>query len=317
MMVYIICPDCGAHNPPEEEHCRVCQASLVGIDPVEEPEAPEEASNTFDLFSSDEKDLPDLLQGLKEEDDIEVDPQGLPEIDLDAEADQPVSEDEQVDIQEGDEQSPEWLDVVRKRAQEEEDLVGEMIRRVSAAQETITGGKDRSQHEDFESWLQKLRDEARDRVAGGEEIPESPDVEETAETEGKETAETEGKEKAGTEGKDEDWLTRIRKAHGIQEPQDEPDAAGRSLLDWLVALEEERSGEKQPETNELSDETQQVDLGETFRPGDATRQVKVSLTPEPKPSALNLTREEREQTDLLATVITDERIDHPVLPRKV
>jgi hypothetical protein len=298
MMAYIVCPECGAHNPPEEEYCRVCQAELIDLEPVEEPETPEEEKDTFDLFSSDEKDLPDLLQGLKE-DDIEIDPEGLPDINLDAEADQPDFEGDPSGSGEGKEQTPEWLDLVRKRAQEEQDATGEMIRRISAAQEIVADGKDKSQHEDFESWLQELRDEARDQVAGGEEIPEEPDLVEPDE---------------GVE-KNEGWLTRIRKTHGTLEPRDEPDAAGRSLLDWLVALEEERSGEKPSETEEILGETQKIDLGETFHPDDATRKVKVSATPEEKSAALNLTREEREQADLLTAVITGEKIDHPVQPR--
>jgi hypothetical protein len=301
-MAYIVCPECGAHNPPEAEECRVCQAELVGIEPVESPENPEvpEESNgePFDLFSAEEKDLPDLLQGLKAEEDIEIDPEGLPDIDLDAEAEQDGSEEDQSD--EDVDKTPEWLEQVRKRAHEEEDATGQMIQRISAAQETVTGGKDKSQHEDFESWLQKLRDEARDRVAGGEELPEAPEDEETDED----------------EEADEDWLTRIRKAHGTLEPQEGPDAAGRSLLDWLVALEEEHTGEKDTGPEPESDETQRVDLGETIQPEDDTRQVQVRTESSPKPAALILTREDRAQADLLATVVNDEVVDRPILPRR-
>ncbi len=300
-MAYIICPKCGAHNPPEAEECRVCQTELAGIEPIEEqdlPETPEEpGGESFDLFSAEEKDLPDLLQGLRAEEDIEFDPEGLPDISLDGEGDQLASGEDQSETDE--DQTPEWLEQVRKRAQEEEDATGEMIRRISAAQDTVTGGKDKSQHEDFESWLQKLRDEARDRVAGAEELPETPEEEETVDD----------------EEVDDDWLDRIRKAHGIVEPQEGPDAAGRSLLDWLVALEEEHSGEKEVEPETLSDETQRVDLGETYRPEEATRQVRITPEVRPKPAALNLTREDLAQADMLATVIGDEKVERPVRPQ--
>ncbi len=163
-MAYLLCPECGARNPLEEEQCRICQASLVGLEPVEEPQPPDEGEEVLDLLPEEQNDLPDLLQGLKLEDiEYEIDPEGLPEITLDGDSETPDDPN----------QTPEWLDAVRKRAQVEDDSVGELIKRVEAAQESVSG-EGAEKHSNFESWIQKLRDEARDEAAGNEILPEEP-----------------------------------------------------------------------------------------------------------------------------------------------
>ena len=302
-MAYLICPECGAHNPLEEEQCRICQASLADVEPVEEPAAPEDGEEELDLFAEEEKDLPDLLQGLKLDDvdvEYEVDPEGLPEINLND------------DLGPGEEsgQTPEWLDAVRKRAQVEDDSVGDLIKRVEAAKESVSGeGKEKNN--DFESWIQKLRDEARDEAAGNpiapEELsvqavePEMPELEPEPEIEPEEEGHS-------------DWLTRVRKAHGVMDPEEGPNAASRSLLDWLVALEDNPPGDQ--ESSDASDETQEIETGwEKLPHEDITRQIKVVLEPRVTPQALSLTREESDHADLLSTIITDEKADHPVARR--
>jgi hypothetical protein len=298
-MAYLICPECGAHNPLEEEQCRICQASLAGVEPVDEAPSPEEPAADQNPFEAEDQDLSDLLQGLKLDDDYEIDPQGLPEIHLDdaGEAAQ--------------DQTPEWLDAVRKRAQEEEDSVGDLIRRVESAQESVAS-EGKGQHNDFESWLQKLRDEARDKAAGSAPAPEPPEEspDETPET--PEPAEP-APEPEADDQEDSDWLARIRKAHGIVDPEEGPNAASRSLLDWLVALEDNPPEEE--EENDLSAETQQIATGFEKLPMDITQQIRVALEPKVTPQALNLSREEREQADLLSTIINDEKADHPTARR--
>jgi hypothetical protein len=111
----------------------------------------------------------------------------------------------------------------------------------------------------------------------------------------------------------EDWLTRIRKAHGIVDAEEGPNAASRNLLDWLVALED-NPPEEGDEAENL-DETQQVEVGEGGLPQDITRQIRVVLEPKVTPQALSLSREERDQADLLSTIIADEKADHPVAHR--
>ena len=309
-MAYLICPECGAHNPPEDEQCRICQTSLAGVEPVEEPAPPEGGEEELGLFNEEEHDLPDLLQGLKLEDiEYEIDPEGLPEINLDD------------DLDSGEEtgRTPEWLDAVRKRAQVEDDSVGDLIKRVEAAQESVSG-EGQENHNDFESWIQKLRDEARDEAAGNAIAPEEPE-EPVEPAEPGDEAEPIGPEPEPAPepepepGEDHsDWLTRIRKAHGIVDPDEGPNAASRSLLDWLVALEDNAPGEE--ETPATGDETREIETGwEGLPHEDITRQIKVVLEPRVTPQALNLTREESDQADLLSTIITDEKADHPVARR--
>ena len=298
-MAYLICPECGAHNPLEEEQCRICETSLAGVTPVDEPPSAEEPAADQNLFEAEDQDLSDLLQDLKlDDEDYVIDPQGLPEIHLD-------------DTEEGEQdQTPEWLDAVRKRAQEEEDSVGDLIRRVESAQESVAN-ESKGQHNDFESWIQKLRDEARDKAAGSAPAPEPPE-EKLDETPVPVEPAPEPEEEQ-SEQDDSDWLTRIRKAHGIVDPEEGPNAASRSLLDWLVALED-NPPEAEEETD-LSDETQQIAVGFEKLPMDITRQIRVALEPKVTPQALSLSREEREQADLLSTILTDEKAAHPIARR--
>lgn len=324
-MAYLICPECGAHNPLDEEQCRICEASLVDVTPVEELETPEGLGEPLELFTEDDDhDLPDLLQGLKLDEDYEIDPQGLPDISLEAE-----------DFLGIDEQTgtPEWLESVRNRARQEEDSIGDLTKKIESAKETVAK-EGQEKHNDFESWLQKLRDEARDKAAGSAVIPDEPVeelAEEPAETVAEESAveaepelepeieseitpETEPEpEPESAEPEKEDWLTRIRKAHGIVDADEGPNAASRNLLDWLVALEDNPPEES--DEGESLDETQQVAVGEGGLPHDITRQIRVVLEPKVTPQALSLTREERDQADLLTTIIADEKADHPVAHR--
>ncbi|MCB2214411.1 hypothetical protein KQH50_03335 [bacterium] len=311
-MAYLICSECGAHNPLDEKFCRVCQTSLADQDPVEDQQATESEVESFDLFGVDDKDLPDLLQGLKQEDE-EIDPTiGLPEIDLDAE---PVDEEDEDnpektedaspadDTAPEEEGTPEWLETVRKRAREEEDAVGDMVRRVSAAQENVKDGRDETRHEDFESWIQRLRDEARDRAAG-QPLPEAePDRKPEP-----------SPEPSDDDAGDDDWLTRIRRAHGTLDEEQETDAVGRSLLEWLVALEDEQSAGEPAEMasddseSTASEETQRINLTPEQDERQMTRPIQTGVA-RTVLAALNLTREEQVQADLLTAVLTDEKAD--------
>jgi hypothetical protein len=295
MMLVLICPECNAHNPPDAESCQDCQASLAGVAPSELPDSLDSENEDFDLFEPEEKDLPDLLYSLKQDDQVEDEESLLEEFD----ASQPEEFPDQPE-----EHTPEWLDTVRKRAREEEDSVGDMIKRVSAAQGTLAGDHGESHHEDFESWIQKLREEARDKAAGQDEAPE---------------------ERASGEGEagesDPEWLSRVRKAHGSLEPPREPDAAGRSLLEWLVELEEGQE-EKPPEEEDgeiaEAEVTQPIRTHGDEAAGDRTQEVRTGTTPAKETETakaelvtVDITRDEHEQADLLATTITDERADRP------
>lgn len=287
-MPVLICPECGELNPLEAESCTACQASLADVSPTEEPAQTESIPDDFDLFAVSDADLPDLLESLKQ-DNLSPEGDELAGFDLEAGPEQLFPEYELS----GDMQAPDWLDVVRKRAREEEDAVGDLIKRVSDAQEHLEQDKRQSQHEDFENWIQKLRDEARDKAAGGvvpeEKEPDLPPEEE--------------------EEDEPKWLSRLRKTHGGLEDKSETDAAGRSLLEWLVELEDQRTAGEAAQDNES---TQQISLPSEDLETDATQEIRISAVQQGKPlSTLELTREDREQADQLKAVIADETADRP------
>lgn len=283
-MLILLCPQCGAENPLVSETCQICQASLTGV----EPSAPQEMLGLDPTegteLTGDASDLPDLLHSLKQESDEDS---GLPDISQgDGEGDNLSDGPESPE-----ESSPEWLDVIRQRAQTEDDAAGDLIRRVSAAQESLSGNDKDRQHDNFESWIQKLRDEARDEAAGGEEPSQEPE-------EGLPDSEAVAKS---------DWLKRVRKAQGKVERADEPDAAGRSLLDWLVALEEERTAEPSPEPDEPTQpvqlETDSVEMGVTQKTKIGQKPAQPATVPA---VVLELSRAAHEQINLLTTTIADE-----------
>lgn len=289
-MPFLICPECGEHNPLEAEICQVCQASLEGVLPSEDPTLPEPEQDDFDLFSSNDADLPGLLESLKQE-ELPAGAGGLPKINMDAESEDASHEDEPSE----ENKTPDWLNMVRKRAREEEDALGDLTKRVFDAQENLKSEKRESQHDDFENWIQKLRDEARDKAAGEPAQPE----------------EEAGPSEDEMEENEPRWLTRIRKTHGLPEDErNEPDAAGRSLLEWLVELEEQRTSGRPKQDTEV---TQPITLSTGARDSDATREIRISELQEKKaPSVINLTREDRDQADRLTATIADETADRSV-----
>jgi hypothetical protein len=292
-MPFLICPECGEHNPTDAAFCQACQASLEGVMPFEEPASQEPEEIGFGPLETGDDDLPDFLESLRQE-DLPPDDEDLPAFELSGDSGETPQQEEPHEAP-----TPEWLDVVRKRAQEEEDAVGELSKRISDAQENLKQEKRESQHEDFESWIQKLRDEARDKAAGAPALQA-----EEAEPEEEVVDEDEPK-----------WLSRIRKTHGIpDEEEHETDAAGRSLLEWLVALEEEQTAEEPTREAEV---TQQVTLPPESHETDATREIRISAARGGEPqSTLDLTREDREQADQLVATIADETADRPVEARR-
>ena len=292
-MPFLICPECGEHNPTDAAFCQACQASLEGVMPFEEPASQEPEEIGFGPLETGDDDLPDFLESLRQE-DLPPDDEDLPAFELSGDSGETPQQEEPHEAP-----TPEWLDVVRKRAQEEEDAVGELSKRISDAQENLKQEKRESQHEDFESWIQKLRDEARDKAAGAPVLQA-----EEAEPEEEVVDEDEPK-----------WLSRIRKTHGIpDEEEHETDAAGRSLLEWLVALEEEQTAEEPTREAEV---TQQVTLPPESHETDATREIRISAARGGEPqSTLDLTREDREQADQLIATIADETADRPVEARR-
>lgn len=301
----IICPECGAENPENATFCEVCHAPLQ-FDEQEHiigPQHPDQ--DDFDLLNAAEDDLPGLLHALKQEQEEDELSTGES---ISGEETPPLEPEDMFDLAEdqvGDD-IPDWLHRIRQRASTEEDSAGEITQKISAAKESLAGEKRSSQHESFESWIQKLRgpvgDVPKQKPEGETELEAAEDEDEVLEP------------------KAPDWLQKIRQAEGktaSKESSESIDDGEDGSLNWLVSLEEDEE-EKSPEEREsreeveeiLDESTQQV---ETDGSG-VTREVAVEDQPTfevilPK---LKVTPEEKTQAEKLTSMIMDEATPRPI-----
>lgn len=306
-MALLICPECGTENPPEAETCLVCQASLVDVSQAGPGQLQQPDQDEKELLPQADEDLTGLLHSLKQDGDLSDFPvdedEGLPSSALD------FGETENQE-QAGDEPDlPEWLHRIRNRAQTEADSMGEVTQRIRAARESLEDEKQENKHRQLESVIDKIH-------GAGEKQPASE------EPVGEEQTDVTGEE----ESADTDWLTRIRKKHRpelTEDPQDKLfEREGDSLLQWLVALEDDETGsesgrqEEEQRADTTSEDTQEVDV--SAKPGDTTQEIPVHETKsaQRKVSALSVSREEQIRADQLAATIIDERAPRPVRHRQ-
>jgi len=300
-MPVLICPECGAENDLTAESCQECGASLLDVLPSTLSNQEELGQDDLSVFSQDDHDLPDLLNALKREDDLQVeegDQGGYPEMPEESPSeglDFGGAEDENI---------PDWLKRIRERASREKDSSGEITQKIKAARESLEGGKDVEEHENYESWIKYLRVQGIDKGAGKPMEAESPDDNQDAD-----------------EG-DSDWLSKIKKAQGkpLAIDRDEvSDREGDSLLQWLVALEDK--GKKPKPILEEEEEVQGKHTEDTLPTlissdqddPQATQQINKSELRFELPE-LSVSREEQAQADQLTATIVDERASR--LPRK-
>ena len=301
-MPILICPECGAKNPLTAERCQQCSASLIDVAPSPSLDSEAIEKEGLDLFPKEEQDLPDLLNALKGDGDIETvkgEENDHPEI-----QETPSDAGDLGDVDTAGSQ-PDWLTHIRQRARQEEDASGEFTQDIEHTQQTLTGPEADSQRPDFESWIQRLRDQARDEAAGKD---------------GQEDGTSEWQREV-PEG-DLEWLSKVRKAHGVLSEDDAgedsrvEDREGDSLLQWLVELEE---GDENIET--ISDEGQD-ELGASGRGVQRLQPISVKpdlddtqeiFTDELRYEAPKLTvsDEEQIQADHLVAAIVDERASRP------
>jgi len=307
-MQKLICPECGEVNEIGVERCRECDATLADVTPSEIPDHAQTTGDDFTHLSEAENDLPGLLHALKQEGDI------APGEDSSAE-EQITPSPEAMNIfdtnDEDDEQIPDWLERIRQRASEETDSVGEITQKIFTAKENLAADEEGSpKHEDFESWITRLREQARDKAAG-------------------KTASNEEILADNDEGVDEgsDWLSKIREQQGVpgesEAPETEPapDQSGDSLLQWLVALEDgkgkprvDKGEHPEAESDGIDEATHQIrvspqkpDMGLTQPIETGEPDIEEVLSPK-----LQIGREEQIQTDKLTAAIADERAPRPV-----
>lgn len=285
----IICPECGAENERSAKICVECGASLTVENLIEKADIEEPIGDELDRLSEAENDLPGLLNALKGDDTPtdRVDDGEPPEDDEDKSSEPQQNEEE--------ESLPDWLDRIRHRVNEEDDASGEMIQKLSAAQDSLTQKKKEGQDDEFSSWIKQLRAEN----APGVDEPES-----------KEEPEVEG----DLEGSEDtpDWLDKIRKISGVSQADQDGYSfpGGDSLLQWLVDLEEGKEllkGIPKPGLDFIEDGYEGMDesllAGEGFD-GGATQEMRIKRG---NVSVINITRDEQTQADQLQATIVDEK----------
>jgi hypothetical protein len=298
-MPILICPECGTENPLAAERCQKCGFSLMDVTPSPSIEPEEPGQDDMDLFPQEEKhDLPDLLNALKQDGELEP---------VDAQDERNSNESEEDSSQAGSADKghdSDWLTRVRQRVHQDEDSMGEITQDIEHAQEEAEGQAENLSRPDFDSWLQRLRDQARDEAAGKD---------------------AQGDLHSGRHddaGDDSDWLSKVRKAHGVL-PESEGDEApnledreGDSLLQWLVELEE---SDEPPMT--VTDVEKGSNERPTGMPGmphpisgkqdfDDTQEVYTGELHFESPK-LAVSAEEQTQADQLAAAIVDERASRP------
>ncbi|MDF1520710.1 MAG: zinc-ribbon domain-containing protein [Brevefilum sp.] len=296
----IICPECGAENVEDAEFCHVCHADLKGDRTSEFIDPQQTDHDGFDLLNGEEEDLTDILHSLKQTDEEEILADEIQEDQLPA-----VEPEEGFDEGEaqGDEGIPDWLHRIRQRATEEDDSLGEITQKISAAKESLKGDKPEAQHENFESWIEKLRGPVGGFV---NKEPEGADSDDAFDEDDEEIQE-----------KEPDWLQKIRMAEGkdfVQDDQETLDHGENGLLNWLAALEdgEEDTAEVGDEP-EIDDEDEEIESDEIDESA-ATREIPIDETPlyEAIPPKLTISKEERKQADQLTSMILDENAPRPV-----
>ena len=269
-MTKLICPECGAENESTAKLCSECGTSLLIEDLLDKANIDEPIGDELERLSEAETDLPGLLHALKQEDTLSEKVDSTEENETGAASQEPEAVDN----------LPEWLDRIRQRVTEEEDALGEMIQKLSAAQESLSRKKDEGQEDEFSSWIEQLREE--DGSVEKEKEDPDPDAEDTE----KKIEETPG------------WLEKIRKISGISEVDQDAYSipGGDSLLQWLVDLEDGKEilkGIPKPGLDFLDEDFD----------GGATQEMHIRKQ---KVHDINITRDEQAQADQLQATIVDE-----------
>ncbi|MEA3325818.1 MAG: zinc ribbon domain-containing protein [Chloroflexota bacterium] len=296
-MTKLICPECSAENDSSAEHCCECGASLTLENLIESSKGEETDGDALNRVSTAETDLPGLLHALKQDGDVTDEHDGSEPSPAD-DASLPDSEDK-----EEDRMLPDWLNRIRQRASEEADSAGEIIQKLSAAQENLAKEKRESHHEDFASWIQNVRDEASSSPSENQPIDESE-----PEVNLKKPVET------------PEWLNKIRKISGsahddLKKESSSYDLGGDSLLQWLMDLEDGKETPEEIPKPSLDDMDYEYEGGEESTPsehefdGGVTQEMRIVKKVVP---GLIVTREEQAQADQLEATIVDEGASRPL-----
>ena len=150
----ITCPHCGKENLPQATRCVHCGEDLdevFKIEGVENTPVPSEGSDVS---------VSELLQAFRQPDKPAEDaplPAGAP-----VPGSLPIEENPQPDKPVEDEnQAPEWLTRIRKRAQQEEDAAGELTRKMNSLDNARSTSSQERVDDEFASWIARIRENTR------------------------------------------------------------------------------------------------------------------------------------------------------------
>ncbi len=205
----LICEQCGTENPPDATFCLICGHDLhvQQAEPQPEAEPPDESPNPEQAIS----DLPELLRDLHSENASSSIRRSA--VFQENGKEKPVSPSESggQDVSSPAVGSSDWLEKIRRRAQEEEDAAGDLVKRVSARDQELEGVPEDMTKGEFEDWLSHIRQTARrDKFA-----PSIGSVEEP-----------------GGEDDIPNWLKKVRD-NEAQEAEKEQAAATAALPGWI------------------------------------------------------------------------------------
>ncbi len=287
MMKFLVCPDCGANNPPDVDVCQVCGAVLATGAPA--PENPDEEKS---------EDLPGIFSALRTDADSSSDDRLESEGDVEKTPENadglfPDNEELEADI-------PDWLNRVRQRAREEDDAVGDLVMRLSAQEEHLEEDRQEDRHESFDVWIQRLREQARDKAAGvAEEDTLMEDVDD---------------DQAADEPT---WLNRLRKNHNdlpavdgeFVQPSDAQED-DEDLPDWLVNLSDRPQKKDAVQDSQSPGSNSEGGLDSQPSDSEDIEETDAVTTPEAHQDV-----EDAEQESKLSEEVTRQIFPRPVSPR--
>jgi ribosomal protein L40E len=168
----LICEQCGTDNPPDATFCLICghDLRLPRKEDTGDPPSPEETKPGSD---ETESDLPELMRDLHSENtSSSIRRSALFRDQNSTKTDSSATGDgDEANVIPG---SSPWLDKIRKRAQEEEDATGELIKKVAARDQTLESSAEDSVRDEFEGWLGQVKATARrDKSTHGAEPVEA------------------------------------------------------------------------------------------------------------------------------------------------
>lgn len=293
-MTTIICHECGTENDSSAEICIECGVSLTLENLIEKANIEEPIGDELDRLSAADTDLPGLLHALKQED--------IPVDEADGTEHAPEENKATSDLTDSDENEvlPDWLNRIRQRASAEDDSKGKLIKKLSAAQESLANEKRESQHDDFSSLIEQIKE-----------------GDETGTDESELNEETVPEEDITESGNTPEWLNKIRKISGVSQTDRDmpPVPGGDSLLQWLMDLENGKEilkGIPKPGLDFIDDGYQGDFESISARSGFDGGVTQEMLIGGLETSAVNVTREEQTQADQLQAIIVDETAVRPI-----